>query len=34
MTVMNRFSKMVVVVPLRSTEVEAVANAFFRHVVS
>ena len=34
MTVVDRFSKMVVLVPLQSTEVEAVADAFFRHVVS
>ena len=34
MMVMDCFSKMVVLVPLQSTDVDAVADAFFRHVVS
>ena len=34
MTVVDRFSKMVVLVPLRSTDVDAVADAFFCHIVS
>ena len=34
MMVVDRFSKMVVLVPLQSTDVHAVANAFFRHIIS
>ena len=34
MTVVDCFSKMVVLVPLQSMDVDAVADAFFRHVVS
>ena len=34
MTVMDCFSKMVVLVSLQSTDVDAVANAFFRHIIS
>ena len=34
MTVVDRFSKMVVLVPLQSTDVDVVADAFFRHVIS
>ena len=34
MTVMDRFSKMFVLVPLQSVDVDTVADAFFRHVIS
>ena len=34
MTVMDRFSRMVVLVPLQSTDMDAVANAFFCHIIS
>ena len=34
MMVVDRFGKMVVLVPLQGTEVEAVADAFFRHIIS
>ena len=34
MKVVDHFSKMVVLAPLQSTDVDAVANAFFCHVIS
>ena len=34
MTVVDCFKKMVVLVPLQSMDVHAVANAFFYHVIS
>ena len=34
MTVVDRFSKMVMLVPLQSTDVDAVANAFLFHIIS
>ena len=34
MMVVNRFSKMVVLVPLQSADVDAVTDAFFRHINS
>ena len=34
MMVVDRFSKMVVLVPLQSMDVDMVADAFFRYVVS
>ena len=34
MMAMDRFSKMIVLVPLQSTDMEATANAFFHHDIS
>ena len=34
MTVVDCLSKMVVLVPLQSMDVDAVADVFFRHIVS
>ena len=34
MMAMDRFSKIIVLVPLQSTNMEAIANAFFYHVIS